>query len=132
MPTYNAQCEICDAVVDYTRPVAECMNTPECCGKGMKKVILTAPKGYVFGKFDAFVSPVDGSVIRGKRELQEHNKRNNVVSMADGYSDEQIKRGEIAPKQKVLSKKELQQDIAEAYSMVRDGYKPTKEVLDED
>jgi hypothetical protein len=31
--------------------------------------------------FEAFRSPVDGSIIRNHRELEEHNRRNNVVSV---------------------------------------------------
>lgn len=33
--------------------------------------------------FDAFRSPVDGSVITGDRSLREHNARNNVVNAAE-------------------------------------------------
>lgn len=33
----------------------------------------------VRGNFDAFTSPVDGSLIRNHRELMEHNRRNGVV-----------------------------------------------------
>lgn len=132
MPTYSAQCPTCERIEDYICSVADCMHTPICCGQHMDKKIFTAPKGYVLGRFDAFVSPVDGTTITGRRALEEHNKRNNVVSMADGYSDEQIKAGPPERKQKAVSKKELQMDIAEAYSMVKDGYKPTKEVLEDE
>jgi hypothetical protein len=37
--------------------------------------------------FDAFRSPVDGSLIRNGRDLREHNLRNNVVS-AQEFSPE--------------------------------------------
>lgn len=30
-----------------------------------------------------FVSPVDGSVINSRRDLEEHNRRNNVTNAAD-------------------------------------------------
>ncbi len=33
--------------------------------------------------FDAFVSPVDGSLVRNHKELAEHNRRNNVVNSAE-------------------------------------------------
>ncbi len=33
--------------------------------------------------FEPFVSPVDGSVISDRRQLREHNKRNNVVNTAE-------------------------------------------------
>jgi hypothetical protein len=37
----------------------------------------------VRGKFDAFVSPVDGSLISNQKQLDDHNKRNNVVSASE-------------------------------------------------
>lgn len=134
MPKYDARCGVCHDIVEYTRSVSECMDTPECCGQRMSKVILTAPKGYVLGRFEAFRSPVDGSVISSKWSMDEHNKRNNVVPLADGYSDEKIRSGDFGvtkpnPKKEA---RELQSDIAEAYSMVKDGYKPIREVDDGD
>ena len=41
----------------------------------------------VMGDIESFVSPVDGSVISDRRQLREHNKRNNVVNAAE-FSDE--------------------------------------------
>jgi hypothetical protein len=37
----------------------------------------------VKGNFDAFVSPVDGSLIKNHRDLEDHNRRNNVVNSAE-------------------------------------------------
>lgn len=36
---------------------------------------------------EPFVSPIDGSVITGRRALEEHNKRHNVTNVAD-YTNE--------------------------------------------
>jgi hypothetical protein len=41
----------------------------------------------IWNDLDSFVSPVDGSVISDRKQLAEHNKRNNVVS-SDNYSPE--------------------------------------------
>ena len=35
------------------------------------------------GEFEAFVSPVDQTLIRNEREYREHNLRNNVVNAAE-------------------------------------------------
>lgn len=37
----------------------------------------------VIPDIDPFVSPVDGSVITGRRALREHNKRHNVTNASD-------------------------------------------------
>lgn len=41
----------------------------------------------VHGDISSFVSPVDGSVITDRKQLREHNSRNNVVN-ADEFSTE--------------------------------------------
>jgi len=41
----------------------------------------------VHGDIQSFVSPVDGSVITDRKQLREHNRKNNVVS-ADEFSPE--------------------------------------------
>jgi hypothetical protein len=38
------------------------------------------------GDIETFVSPVDGSVISDRKQLREHNKRNNVVNAGE-FSD---------------------------------------------
>ena len=35
--------------------------------------------------FDAFVSPVDGTLITGQQSLKEHNSRNDVVQVGNDY-----------------------------------------------
>ena len=47
--------------------------------------------GIIVRDFDAFKSPVDGSIIRNHRELQEHNRRNNVVSASE-FSPEYLEK----------------------------------------
>ena len=37
----------------------------------------------IHGDIESFVSPVDGTVITDRRQLAEHNKRNNVVNSAE-------------------------------------------------
>ena len=41
----------------------------------------------VHGDIESFVSPIDGSVITDRKQLREHNKRNDVVS-ADEFTPE--------------------------------------------
>jgi hypothetical protein len=41
----------------------------------------------VHGDIHSFVSPVDGSVITDRKQLREHNKRNNVVNTQEFSQD---------------------------------------------
>jgi S-adenosylmethionine synthetase len=128
-PLYEAECE-CGVTCDYLRSIDNCEDTPDCsdCGLKMKKVIRSAPYGYVNNRFDAFKSNVDGSIIKSKRDLNDHNKRNNVISLADGYSDDAIKKGYAT---KPTQTNTLKQDIGESIKMVSNGYKPQREVLND-
>jgi hypothetical protein len=43
--------------------------------------------GGIHGDIESFVSPVDGSVISDRKQLREHNKRNNVVNSHEFSQD---------------------------------------------
>ena len=48
----------------------------------------------VHGDIDAFVSPIDGSIISDRKGLREHNKRNGVVAASEfsmGYYEDKAK-----------------------------------------
>ena len=126
MPVYTARCLDCEAVTDYLRGVDERLNTPQCdeCGGDTSLVILTAPKSFVRGRFAAFRSTVDGTIIDSHKSMQEHNKRNGVECLADGYSNESVLSGLPQKKADKMDTKELMRDIAEAAISVRDGYRP--------
>ena len=134
MPTYTARCNKCEAVTEYVASIKDCQDCPGCneCGGETVKVILHAPKGYVLGKFEAFKSTVDGSVIRNSRELREHNLRNDVVSLADGYGDDKVKSGDFNKKKQAPTMPDLKQDLYEATQMINNGYRPTKEVQEDE
>jgi hypothetical protein len=55
----------------------------------------------IHGDITSFVSPVDGSVITDRAQLRAHNKRNNVVNLAEteGVKPPQAKDDSFAKKQ---------------------------------
>lgn len=135
MPTYQAECNVCRHQFEYRCSVSRCMETPACpsCNAGdTKKVILSAPLSFVTGKFEAFVSPVDGSVIRNKRELLAHNDRNQVVNIHDGYDEATVLAGNYSkPDTGTRCKKDVEGDVQSAIRDLQAGYKPTKIEYDE-
>lgn len=92
----------------------------------------TPPGGIVKGKFDAFKSHVDGSVITNRAELEKHNQRNNVVDVRewgnDSYCDLSAKktREEDYLNDSPRHKKQRKEDIAKAIQKCEQGYTPTK------
>lgn len=127
MPTYDAQCNNCDAQFEFRASVEQYREVPNCglCGATARRVILHAPMGVVTGKFEPFVSMVDGSTIVCQNDLSEHNKRNNVVNLQDGYAEKDVVAGTFA-KQSMdkVTKEEVAKDIQESIAEVTAGYKP--------
>lgn len=100
---------------------------PEC-GKLLTRVI-SAPRLFLrAGQFEPFRSTVDGSVISSHRELQEHNKRNGVVNLHDGYDDKAVMEATKKNYQKPLDderRKDLDVDIEKSVQKLVEGYKPS-------
>lgn len=128
MPTYMSECRHCGLLYGEHRKIKDYQNTPNCssCGERTTTVILAAPPSFIKGKFDPFISPVDRSLVRSQRELNEHNKRNGVQNLHDGYSEKEL--AELATKPRAtpkIDKKEVSADIIDAIREVEHGYKPT-------
>jgi len=79
-------------------------------------------------KFEPFISPVDGALITNSRELVEHNKRNRVVQLHEGYDEAAVKKFTETDWQKPLAKedrKDLDIDLKAAVQKLEEGYTPT-------
>lgn len=105
---------------------------PEC-GKPLKQII-TAPRFLNnTAPFEAFKSPVDGSIITSQTALREHNARNGVVNLHDGYDGKAVDNFTKRNYQEELDKErraDLRKDAIEAIRQVADGYKPVVETED--
>lgn len=126
MPTYDARCDKCHKPFTYHSTVPNRHCVPACvhCGGDAHKVILTAPKGFVKGNFEAFKSTVDGSIISTERDLRNHNKRNNVVQIGEGYDESKVIAGDFGRKEAKPDKKDIAEDIRKSVQKLQDGYKP--------
>ena len=126
MARYDAQCSDCGQVTEYVCSINDRASTPGCpsCGGKTRQVILSAPLGVVKGKFEPFKSSVDGSIVHSEHSLREHNARNNVVCLSDGYDEKTISAGAFGNKETKLDKKELVSDIQESIQAVTEGYTP--------
>lgn len=98
------------------------------CGQQLKRVI-TAPRALNNTReFVPFISPVDRTLITSQRALREHNKRNNVVNLHDGYDDKAVQNMTKVDYQKPLDAErrvDLASDMRQAVQKLEEGYKPT-------
>lgn len=99
---------------------------PDCGRLLVRK--LTAPSVLANTRaFEAFKSTVDGSIITCQRELREHNKRNNVVNLHDGYDSKAVENFTKRDYQKPLDeerRKDLNKDMELAVQKLQEGYTP--------
>lgn len=123
---YEAKCEGCGMEFDYSSNIANYKIVPPCraCGAPAVRQIRTAPTGMVTGKFEPFRSTVDGTLISTQRDLKEHNLRNGVVNLNDGYSEEKLVSGDFGQRKPTESIKDKANDVIEAIHAVKAGYKP--------
>lgn len=128
---YEYLCDSCDRKWDRVCRLSEYEANPDslcptCGNLGMQ--VITAPALFTGTKvFEAFVSPVDGTVISNKRELQEHNKRNGVVNLHDGYDEKGVQSLVNKDYQAEFDKgndKDVRKDAEKAVAKLNDGYKP--------
>jgi hypothetical protein len=128
---YAYCCDHCDREMDRICSLASYEDNPayDCpyCG-GPTRQIICAPMALVhIGRFEPFKSTVDGSLIRSRRELAEHNKRNHVVNLHDGYDEAAVQKMTKKDYQRPLDEeraKDLNKDIEKAIAQCTDGYKP--------
>lgn len=113
MPVYEARCNVCSKVHDYVRPVAQCMDTPECCGQKTQKVILSAPMGYV--ENIAYTSPIDGRPITTKQARIEDLRRNNCRPWEGMEQEQKVSQQRKAEEEKAFDAK-LEKTIGETYA----------------
>lgn len=97
------------------------------CGMLLPQII-TPSRLFTRKDFTPFRSPVDGSVISSYSELAEHNKRNNVVNVHDGYDDKAVKEfikkdWHTTPEKERMQ--DLNKDMEQAIQKLEEGYKPT-------
>lgn len=127
---YAYRCEFCELSFDRVCRLSDYENTPEfdcpSCGQVARQVI-TPPRLFTKG-FEPFRSPVDGSIISTHRELAEHNKRNNVVNLHDGYDEKAVQsftKQDLFKGHEEERKKDLADDMKKAVTKLENGYNPT-------
>lgn len=97
------------------------------CGKALKQWI-TAPRLSLKTKsFEPFRSPVDGSIITSESSLREHNRRNDVVNVHEGYTEaaylNKVNEDLFAGINKEASK-DISAEVHQSINMLNNGHVP--------
>lgn len=129
---YPYACPRCGTQIERICRLAEYEAEPyvRCkCGTMMKQIICAPRTLNNTKEFQAFKSPVDGTIVNSQRELAEHNKRNGVINVHEGYSEKELFGMTKRDFQKPLDeerRKDLVPDILQSVEMLKNGFVPTK------
>jgi hypothetical protein len=119
VPGWERVCSLADYLAD---PSFCCPG----CGRTLKQTIPRVK--VITSHFEAFKSPVDGTIITSRAVLEEHNRRNKVQNLHDGYDEKAIldfpnRNWHETPEKERL--KDLNKDMEVAVQKLEDGYAPT-------
>ena len=137
MAIYTYRCVGCDAkaeVVQSIKAYCEAPNVPVCadCGGEPMERYLTAPL-ITFDQqpWDAFVSPIDGTLIDSRSKRNEHMVAHGVVPFEEIKPDFQRNRERIQKEQKEKLKADIVEGIQRAEAgafekpaVAEEGYDP--------
>lgn len=116
MPVYEARCSTCGKLHDYFRRIADCLDTPECCGTKTEKVILSAPAGHV--DLPGYQSPITGEWIEGRAA-----RRNDLAKHGcrpwEGMEQEQKYAKEARRQMDAQEDKQLEAAACEAWNQLK-------------
>lgn len=73
---------------------------------------------------DPFRSPIDGSIIRTRKQLDEHNRRHGVSNDLDSLREKTQQQLQRQANPALRTKKERLNSIVEAVNKVEQGYRP--------
>lgn len=128
MPIYEYKCPSCGTLDDVFCTITEyCANPPEpvCCVP-MERVLSAST---VIMDIPAYVSPVDGTIIKNRQQETQHMRQHRITKNED-YTEqwakqaserERFQRGELNSKER----RELRDDISTAIDVASSsGYVP--------
>lgn len=118
MPTYTSECQKCGEKHDYIRKMADCRDTPECCGEKTHKLITP---GAVFffrnggvgsgSEFEAYECPVSGDIVTSPKQRREVEARHEITVVEPGMHKKPVR--EPTPELPEELKPELQPALDE-------------------
>jgi len=122
MPLYESSCAKCGTYHTYVRTVANCLDTPECCGVKTDKRIFSAPMAtFDIQTWDAYESPATGKIISSKKQRLEDMK----VSGCREWEGIESERKESA-KKKADDEKKLDESLDKTVRQAWAGLSPAK------
>jgi len=87
MGVYDAECGKCGKQEEYVRPFSQCLDTPECCGTKMNKVILTAPQVGAMCWTDHKGFYAGGRYIANAGDMKRYMNEKGLVTESEGAQE---------------------------------------------
>lgn len=111
MPTYQAQCAVCNTRIDFVRKVDERDDTPIHCGKKTSRT-LVAPMIPAMGLADHYaIRASDGRTYYGKHEYQKYLDKRGLLPSSELAGEAEHQRAAIKKEQKEDLRKDVEQIV---------------------
>lgn len=131
MAIYTYRCKGCGKDEEVWQLISEYCAAPrvpycDCAADGIERGMeryLTPIQ--ISGDMQAFVSPIDGTVVNGRAGRREHMLRHNVVPTDEIMPDIIRNRKQFLAD----TKKGVRDDIQKSIAMVNEGYVPRPEMM---
>ena len=117
MPIYEAKCLTCGREEDYFRPVAQYLDTPECCGYKMEKLISAPNLSPDIANWDTYVSPATGKTISSKAQRRADMKASGCRDW-EGMESEKKQAARNKEYDEVKQDKKLDESVRTAYAQL--------------
>ena len=131
MAIYTYHCPICYRKAEVVQSIKDyCVapRKPVCCeNQHMERYLTPVMTNMDTAPWDAYKSPIDGTVIDSRAKRNEHMAKHDVVMFDEIKPDVERARKRIAKEQEV----ERRNDIIESVQQVYAGHKPQLEVADQ-
>lgn len=118
MPNYEYECDRCQKQGEYFAPMSQSGSPPDCeCGAKTKRVILSAPMGYVHfpaAGGQAYVSTVSGKYIDSKRKREDDLKRHGCRTY-EGFEQEKKEADRRTAHEEKKADQKLDATVREAF-----------------
>lgn len=130
MAIYTYHCPECHKRAEVVQSIkAYCVapDKPVCCDGPMERYLTPVMTNMDTAPWDAYKSPIDGTVIDSRAKRNEHMAKHDVVMFDEVKPDVERARKRIAKEQAT----ERRTDIIESVKMAQAGHKPRLEVADQ-
>lgn len=117
MPIYDAKCATCGQHYEYVKHIADCYDTPICCGVKTEKQLSAPALSMDIANWDGYVSPATGKFISSKAQRRDDMKASGCREW-EGMDSERKQSERAKAYEESAQDKKLDETVRTAYAQL--------------